>query len=136
MYSIGLESGDFIVAKFYRPLRWSDETIIEEHLFCDVLVECDLPVIAPLKDAEGKSLHNWGPFRFSLYPRAGGRPPELDNPEQLAVIGRTIGRLHLAADTFPFEHRPFIDATRLGDDCADYLLDSEVLPTELAPVYE
>ena len=136
VYSIGLETGGFVIAKFYRPLRWSDETILEEHLFCDALVERDLPVIAPLKDTNGKSLHNWGPFRFSLYPRAGGRPPELDNPEQLAVIGRTIGRLHLAADTFPFAHRPFIDATRLGDDCADYLLDCEVLPADLAHIYE
>ncbi len=136
VYSIGLEDNQTIVAKFYRPARWSDETILEEHAFCDALVERDLPVITPLKNADGESLHRSGPFRFSLFPRAGGRPPELDNPEQLAVIGRTIGRLHLVSDTFPFEHRPFIDATRLGDDCADYLLDSNVLPAEQAHIYE
>lgn len=136
VYSIGLEDGQTIVAKFYRPERWSDETILEEHAFCDALVERDLPVIAPIKNAEGRSLHYAAPFRFSLYPRAGGRPPELDNPEQLAVIGRTIGRLHLVSENFPFQHRPFIDATRLGDECADYLLDANILPTEQAHIYE
>ena len=136
MYSIGLEDGQTIVAKFYRPERWSDETILEEHAFCDALIERDLPVITPIKNAEGSSLHYAPPFRFSLYPRAGGRPPELDNPEQLAVIGRTIGRLHLVSENFPFQHRPFIDATRLGDECADYLLDANILPTEQAHIYE
>jgi Ser/Thr protein kinase RdoA (MazF antagonist) len=136
VYSIGMEDGQTLVAKFYRPGRWSDETILEEHAFCDALLERDLPVIAPIKDAAGQSLHRVGPFRFSLFPRAGGRPPELDNPEQLAVIGRTLGRLHLVADTHHFEHRPFIDVQRLGDDCADYLLGSAAMPVEQAHVYE
>lgn len=136
VYSVGLEDGSTVVAKFYRPGRWTDETILEEHTFCNALLEHDIPVIAPMKDAAGQSLHHQGPFRFCLFPRAGGRPPELDNPEQLAVIGRTLGRLHLVADTMDFEYRPFIDAGRLGDDCADYLLDAEVLPDHLAQVYE
>jgi len=136
VYSIGLEDAAPVVAKFYRPGRWDDATILEEHRFCAALVARDLPVIAPLQDADGNTLHRSGPFRFCLFPRSGGRPPELDNPEQLAVIGRTIGRLHLVADTHPFEHRPFIDATRLGDDCADFLLDSDVLPSEQAHIYE
>lgn len=136
VYSIGMEDGETLVAKFYRPGRWSDETILEEHAFCDALTECDLPVIAPIKDARGHTLHKHGPFRFSLYPRAGGRPPELDNPVQLAVIGRTLGRLHLVGENHHFEHRPYIDAERLGDDSADFLLDSGMLPDEQAQVYE
>ncbi|NND92172.1 MAG: serine/threonine protein kinase [Granulosicoccus sp.] len=136
VYSVGMENGETLIAKFYRPGRWSDETILEEHAFCDALVDHDLPVIAPLKDSRGQSLHRHGPFRFCLFNRAGGRSPELDNPEQLAVIGRTIGRLHLVADTFQFDHRPFIDAFRLGDDSADYLLESDALPLEQARVYE
>jgi len=136
VYSIGLESGESVVTKFYRPARWTDEAILEEHAFCDALVERDIPVITPLRGADGQSLHHSGPFRFSIYPRAGGRPPELDNPAQLAVIGRTIGRLHLVSDTFPFQHRPTIDAIRFGDDCADFLLDSDILPAEQAAIYE
>ncbi|MFK7855944.1 MAG: serine/threonine protein kinase, partial [Granulosicoccus sp.] len=136
VYSIGLEDGSSVVAKFYRPGRWSDETIIEEHAFCDALIERDLPVIAPIKDKQGKSLHHAGLFRFSLFPRTGGRPPELDNPAQLAVIGRTIGRLHLVADSHQFEHRPYIDTERLGDESADYLLGSSILPSDQAHIYE
>lgn len=136
VYTIGMEDGQSVVAKFYRPGRWSDETILEEHAFCDALLERDIPVIAPIKDADGRTLHSSGPFRFSLFPRAGGRPPELDNPEQLAVIGRTLGRMHLVGDAHQFEHRPFIDAGRLGDDCADFLLDSGMLPADQAQVYE
>lgn len=136
VYSIGLEDGSSVVAKFYRPGRWSDDTIIEEHAFCDALIERDLPVIAPIKDKQGKSLHHAGLFRFSLFPRAGGRAPELDNPAQLAVIGRTIGRLHLVADSHHFEHRPYIDTERLGDESADYLLGSSILPSDQAHIYE
>lgn len=136
VYSLGLESGDGIVAKFYRPGRWRDDTILEEHAFCADLLAHDIPVIAPLADAEGCTLHRFGPFRFSLYPRVGGRPPELDNPEQLAVIGRSLGRMHLVADTWHFQYRPLIDPGRLGDDCADYLLEADMMSGEQADVYE
>lgn len=136
VYSVGLQNGETIVAKFYRPGRWSDASILEEHDFCDALLARDLPVIAPLKSANKQSLHEVGPFRFCVYPRAGGRPPELDNPQQLTVIGRTLGRLHLVSQTQEFHHRPYIDVSRLGDDCADYLLDSNVLPADQAQVYE
>ena len=136
VYSVGQENGPALIAKFYRPERWDDATIIEEHTFCDALLARDLPVIAPLKDKAGISLHHFGPFRFSLFPLAGGRPPELDNADQLAVIGRTLGRLHLVADTHRFEHRPFIDVERLGDQSADFLLEANILPVDLAHVYE
>lgn len=136
VYSIGLTDDSSIVAKFYRPGRWSDETILEEHTFCDALIDRDLPVVGPLKDPNGQTLHRHGPFRFSLYPRAGGRPPQLDNAEHLAVIGRTLGRLHLVSDTLQFHHRPYLDVNRLGEDSADYLLDSDLMPAAQASVYE
>ena len=136
VYSIGLEDGSSVVAKFYRPGRWSDSGILEEHAFCHALAEHDLPVVCPLKNDHGQTLHTHGLFRFCLFPRSGGRPPELDNPDQLAVIGRTIARLHLVADTHQFKHRPTIDANRLGEDSADYLLNCELLPTEQANIYE
>lgn len=136
VYTIGLENGEAVVAKFYRPGRWTDESILEEHAFCDALVEHDLPVISPLKSVDGKTLHTHGPFRFCLFPRSGGRPPELDNPQQLAVIGRTIARLHLVADTHRFEHRPFIDVDRLGEQSASFLLESPLLPDDQAVIYE
>ena len=136
VYSVGLADNTSIVAKFYRPARWTDASILEEHAFCASLVEHDLPVVAPLKDTNGHTLYRHGPFRFCLFPRSGGRPPELDNPSQLAVIGRTIARLHLVADTHYFEHRPYIDANRLGEDSADYLLNGALMPRDQAVIYE
>lgn len=136
VYSIGLTSGDSVVAKFYRPGRWSDETILEEHRFCDALLERDLPVIAPLKNEQQNSLHQTGLFRFSVYPRAGGRSPHLDDPRQLAVIGRTIARLHLVSERHSFEHRCSLDAERLGDESVGFLLESDLLPADQAHVYE
>lgn len=125
-----------MIAKFYRPFRWSDASIQEEHHFCDALRNRDLPVIAPLRSPNGQSLHHHGPFRFSIYPAAGGRSPEPDNSEQLVVIGRTLGRLHLVSDTLTFHHRPRFDAIRLGEDSVNYLLESDMLPADQASTYE
>ena len=136
VYAIGLDNGDSVVAKFYRPQRWSDASILEEHAFCKALLAHELPVISPLATEAGDTLHHHGLFRFCLFPRSGGRPPELDNPQQLAVIGRTIARLHLVADTHQFEHRPFIDVDRLGEESATFLLDSPLLPDDQAAIYE
>ncbi len=136
VYSVGLKDGETIVAKFYRPGRWTDETILEEHRFCDVLAAHELPVICALKSADQQYLHRVGAFRFSLYPRAGGRPPELDNADQLKVIGRTVARLHLVSETMSFEHRPQLTVSRLGDASANFLLESALLPAEQAYVYE
>lgn len=100
------------------------------------MVARDLPVVAPLKNASNHSLYRHGHFRFSLYQSAGGRPPQLDNPDHLAVIGRTIGRLHLVSESFHFKHRPLLDPYRLGEDSVSYLLESGLLPAEQSNVYE
>ena len=83
VYQIGLEDGGFIVAKFYRPGRWSDEAIREEHDFALELAEREIPVVPPLRDEQGETLHRHQGFRFALYPRRGGRWPDLDNPDNL-----------------------------------------------------
>ncbi len=135
VYSIGLEDGSTIVAKFYRPERWTDAAILEEHHLCDLLVENDIPVIAPLKSASGESLFTHGVFRFCVFPTAGGRPPELDNDDQLMVIGRALGRLHLSSDTHSFKHRPIINAERLGDESVAFLENSALLPLDVLTPY-
>lgn len=135
VYNIGLEDGSNIITKFYRPERWSDEAILEEHAFCDALVEHDLPVIAPLKNESGESLLKHGVFRFCLFPIAGGRPPELDNDDQLLVIGRTLGRIHLVSDTRQFHHRPMINAARLGDESVAFLESSDMVPSDVRTAY-
>jgi hypothetical protein len=88
VYQIGLEEAPPLVAKFYRSGRWSDAAIREEHQFCLALQEQELPVIAPLRDSQGETLFAHQGYRFALYPRQGGRPPELDNRDHLEQLGR------------------------------------------------
>ncbi len=130
VYQIGLEDGGNLIAKFYRPERWTDEAILEEHAFCNTLVEYDLPVIAPITSEQGESLLHAGPFRFCLFEKAGGRPPELDNSDQLTVIGRTLARLHSVGEQNQFQHRPTINAKRLGDDSINLLRETSLVPPE------
>jgi len=130
-----LEDESTVVAKFYRPARWSDAALLEAHAFCQRLVEHDLPVIAPLTSADGDTLLHAGPFRFCLFARAGGRPPELDNPDQLLVIGRTLGRLHRVGDIHQFEHRAHFNAARLGDQSVEFLISSALLPDDVRASY-
>ncbi len=136
VYEIGLEDGSSVIAKFYRPHRWSDSSIHEEHDFCQRLIDADVPVVAPLPDLHGCTLHTTGPYRFCLFPKVSGRAPELDDPRDLAAIGRTVACLHQVGEQVVFEHRPEIEALRLGFDAIDYLLDSEHLPDEVYEAYE
>ena len=135
VYSVGLENGDALVAKFYRPGRWSDAAILEEHDFCLDLADAGLPVVAPL-ETDGETLLHAGPFRFALFPRVGGRAPELDDPAQLALVGRTVGRLHEVSRPWRFEHRPHVDADRLGARAIEYLTDSGTVPDGVRDAYE
>ena len=114
VYQVGIEGGTPLIAKFYRPGRWSDEQILEEHQFCLELVEHELPVVAPIARAQGDSLFHYRGFRFALYPRQGGHAPEFDNLDNLLVMGRTLGRLHAVAATRPFAHRPRLDSSSFG----------------------
>ncbi|MGB4859120.1 MAG: serine/threonine protein kinase, partial [Dokdonella sp.] len=93
VYQVGLEEASPLVVKFYRPGRWSDTAIAEEHAFAAELHEAELPVVAPLIE-DGRSLLEHDGFRYALYPRRGGRAPELDSPEQLAWMGRLLARIH------------------------------------------
>ncbi len=129
VYQVGLEDGSFLVAKFYRPGRWSNEQIQEEHRFARQLAEAEIPVVAPLADEQGNTLLEFGGFRFALYPRRGGRWPELDDPDTLYRLGRLIGRIHAVGATAPFTHRPALDIDSFGTDSYQYLLEHGFVPT-------
>src|SRR3569623_1830022 len=105
-YQIGLDDGSYVVAKFYRPGRWSDAAILEEHAYALELAEREIPVVAPLRDERGETLHHHDGFRYTLYPRRGGRWPELDDPDILVWLGRFIARIHAVGAIEPFHHRP------------------------------
>ena len=135
VYQIGLEDAEPIVAKFYRPARWMDEAIIEEHQFTLELAAEDIPVIPPLVNDAGKTLHQHGLFRFALYERRGGHTPELDNPDQHEVIGRFLARIHLLGEQSTFAHRESIGIDNLGRESAAFLLEHKHIPLALETAY-
>jgi Ser/Thr protein kinase RdoA (MazF antagonist) len=135
VYLVGVEDGPALVAKFYRPGRWSDDAIMEEHAFSLDLAEHEIPVVPPLADQQGRTLRTHGPFRFALYPRRGGRAPDLDNPAQLEQLGRLIGRIHTVGEVRPFLHRPTLSIEHFGVDSYQYLLAHRFIPRELETTY-
>ena len=134
VYKVGLDDGEPLVAKFYRPGRWSDAAIEEEHRFSCDLAELDIPIIPPL-EVNGQRLHRHGNFRFSVSPCMGGRAPELDDAGLLRQLGRLIGRIHSYGAREPFHHRPELDIESFGVESVTFLQDGDWLPHELRDVY-
>ena len=122
------------VVKFYRPGRWSDAAIQEEHDFCRELSERELPVVAPLT-LHGASLHHHHDLRFAIYPRHAGRPPEFDYARNLAWMGRFLGRIHAVGALRRFAARPALDVQSFGEEPLDFLRQGHFLPPDLAAVY-
>lgn len=131
VYQVSMEDSPPLIVKFYRPERWSNETILEEHQFALELVEHELPVVAPWQDAAKQTLHNYDEFRFSVYPRVGGRPLELDRYDQLEWMGRFIGRLHAVGAVRPFKHRPTLGVDNYGWASFAYLKENHFFPDYL-----
>ncbi|MEX2524003.1 MAG: serine/threonine protein kinase [Gammaproteobacteria bacterium] len=136
VYQIGIEDGNPVIGKFYRPRRWSNETILEEHSFTLELAARELPVIAPLAGENGQTLFHTGPFRFAIYPRIGGRPPELDDAQQLTQLGRCLARLHNVGALQSFQHRRTLSMEQLALIPHQFILEHDFLPADLAPAYE
>lgn len=135
VYRVGLDDQEPVVAKFYRPGRWSDEAILEEHRFTAELADEEIPVVAPLEVA-GRTLHHSGPFRLAISPWRGGRAPELDDVRMLQQLGRLVARIHLSGEQSLFQHRPILDVESYGEASCEYLLDEEFIPPDLAEVYQ
>lgn len=135
VYQVGIDEAPPLIAKFYRPARWSDEAIVEEHAFAAELADAEIPVVAPLADGDGRTLHRHGPFRFALFPRVGGRAPEPSDLDQLTIIGRFLGRIHAVGAQVAFHHRPSLDVDSFGVEAASFVLASGMLPAELGQRY-
>jgi Ser/Thr protein kinase RdoA (MazF antagonist) len=135
VYQIGIEDGPPIVTKFYRPGRWSDEAILEEHAFAADLAAQEIPVVPALEHA-GTTLHHAGHHRVAVYPCYGGRAPELDDLDLQKQLGRLVARIHLEGETARFRHRPGIDVDSYGTESMEYLLDHDFIPAENRDAYE
>ncbi len=134
VYQVGMEEGEPLVAKFYRPGRWSDEAILEEHAFALELEAQEIPLVAPLVD-DGVSLFKVSEFRFALFPRRGGRAPEPGDPDQLNWIGRFLGRIHAVGASKSFSDRPVIDLESHAYAPIDWLLEHNWIPEDLLPAW-
>lgn len=135
VYQVGLESADPIIVKFYRPGRWTRAQILEEHAFASELASHEIPVIAPLELA-GSSLNEFDGFELAVFPRCSGRAPELDNPDNLLVMGRFVARIHAIGALKNFEHRRQMDLNSFAIQSREYLLQHDFLPADVRPAYE
>jgi Ser/Thr protein kinase RdoA (MazF antagonist) len=135
VYQIGIEGSAPIVAKFYRPQRWSDAAIGEEHAFCEELAAAEIPVVAPLDLGDGRTLATEEGFRFALYPRRPGRAPELDDDATLERLGRLIARIHAIGQGAVFSHRPRIGIETYGAASLASLEASGLVPGALRSSY-
>ncbi len=135
VYQVGIEDAPPLIAKFYRPGRWSEEQILEEHSFSLELQSAEISVVAPIVDASEVSLHRYGDFQFALFVRRGGYPPELDNLDNLLVLGRTLGRIHAVGKAQTFASREHICVQRMLADNREFLLQ-DFIPRDLRQAYE
>jgi Ser/Thr protein kinase RdoA (MazF antagonist) len=130
VYQVGLDDGTMVVAKFYRPARWSDAQIDEEHAFARELAEREIPVVAP-----SHSLR-FADFRIAVYPRRGGRTPELGDDKTLEWIGRFIGRIHAVGSIKKFATREALTPRTFGHEPRAFLLASNFIPADLLAAWK
>ncbi|WKB54954.1 serine/threonine protein kinase [Eleftheria terrae] len=140
VFQVFLEEGAPVVAKFYRPGRWSEAQLDEEHRFALELAEDEVPVVAPLPlvgPASGShgTLGRHDGFHFAVYPRRGGRAPELEDPATLEWIGRFLGRIHTIGAREGFVARPRLDLESFGLASRDWLLQHDMVPPEVLPAW-
>lgn len=135
VYQVGIEDEAPVIVKFYRPHRWSDAQIREEHAFCAELFAAELPVVAPIADSHGETLHSHGGFRFALFARKGGQAPEPGDLEQMHRIGTLLGRIHAMASARPFAERPTLDIDTFLDRPANILHTRGFVPPAFAERY-
>jgi Ser/Thr protein kinase RdoA (MazF antagonist) len=139
VFQVGLDDPDGsravpVVVKFYRPQRWVDEAILEEHAFVTELAQAEVPAVPP-RAIGGRTLHLYEGFRFAVFDRRGGRAPELSDRAVLERIGRFVGRLHAVGARSDYRHRPVLDVESFGVEPSTYLLGAGWIPPELADVY-
>jgi Ser/Thr protein kinase RdoA (MazF antagonist) len=133
VFQVGLEDAEPVVVKFYRPGRWTDAAIAEEHAFARELAAAEIPVVAPLEPLEHDELGDgpvpvFGGFRLAIYPRRGGQWPELGTEDDRQWIGRFLGRIHLVGGSSGFLHRARLSPAAMGRDSVAYLEEGERIP--------
>lgn len=131
VYQVGIEGAQPLIAKFYRPGRWSVEQIREEHQWSLQLAGTGLPVVAPMAQ-QGETLFASKDYWFALYPRIAGAPQALAEDDQLYSLGQLLGQVHQQS-TELFQHRPNLSGRADGPD---FLLANGFVPRALVEEYQ
>ena len=138
VYQAGLEDRSFVIVKFYRPNAGATRPSLRIRIHPNSFDE-ELSVVTPmaLADAgsESRTLFQHNGFRFALFARQGGHPPNLENLDDLEVLSRTIARMHAVGARQSFSQRPQINAQRFGHDSRNFLLENNFLPPEMESAY-
>jgi len=134
VYRVGMEDGQSLIAKFYRPGRWSNDSILEEHKFTQMLSDLEIPVVEPI-NINGQTLLETDQFRIAMFINRGGRAPDLEDFDQLEQMGRFMGRIHQVGQSNAFEHRPTLDIDSFGHQARAYILDNNFIPSDLVDAY-
>ena len=134
VYQVGIEDSVPVIAKFYRPGRWSEQAIQEEHDFTLSLAEHELPVVTPIL-RDNRSLHQYADFLFAVFPRQGGYWPELNNSDDRMQFGRLMARIHAIGASQSFQHRPTLTIENFGRESRNWLLEQNFIPPELINAY-
>ena len=121
--------------KFYRPERWSDQAILEEHSLVRQLAEAEIPVVPAIANDDGATLHRFGGFRFALFPKLRGRAPEIEDRDTLEWMGRFLARIHAIGALQPFDARPVIDIASFGEEPRGFLLGEHFIPEDFKPAW-
>lgn len=135
VYQVGIEEAAPVIVKFYRPGRWSDEQIQEEQDFTFELEDQELPVVTPLRNTDNQSLLHYENMRLSIFPRKGGRAPELDDLDNLHTLGQCLGRMHRVGQAKDFEYRPSLTWQSYGEDSLTYIIEN-FIPSNLRDAYQ
>ena len=136
VYQVGIVGAPSLVVKFYRPHRWSREQILEEHEFTHELADLEIPVVPPMEFAGKGTLVEYQGFDLAVFPQFLGRPPELDDLDNLLIMGRFVGRIHAVGVQRAFSSRNRLSIERLAVKSSEFLLEQDFIPVDLVAAYE
>jgi Ser/Thr protein kinase RdoA (MazF antagonist) len=135
VYDVRLEDGQHVVAKFYRPGRWSRETILDEHRLLAALVRAEIPVCAPLEFPDGDTLKEIEDIHYAIWPRTGGRSPDELADDQIEILGRLMARIHSIAADLGAPNRRTLNADTVPLEALALLEDGDWLPPSCSGRY-
>ena len=136
VYEVEQDDGSRVVAKFYRPGRWSRETILDEHRLLLALADMEIPVCAPLEFPAGGTLAtNEDGIFFALFPRTGGRSPDELTEDELGQLGRLLARIHNVSSSLKLQHRKALTPETYGTECLKGLIERDQLSINVKQAY-